>query len=292
MIDGVLASERLARVPLRAPARGQSGRYRLDGRIALGSTSSLWKATDLLLDRDVAIKRLRVRAANDPATRERFAREVRVNAAMQHPSVVAVLDADTQTARPYLVTEWVPGESLDQLLRRGPLPATTAVRIAATLARALAHVHGRNIVHCDVKPANILVRTDGRVKLADFGIATAVGTANDGTVFGSIHYMSPERLIGNAPSPACDVYALGVTLYEMITGRRPFTGDSPFEVASAHRRADVARSLGSGRIPAAVDRVLWQALAQDPGERFPSAAAFAAALTTTGQPNDQQVMAG
>lgn len=291
MVDGVLASDRKVRTPLRTSVRGQSGRYRLDSRIALGSTSSVWKATDLLLDRTVAIKRLRVRAANDPVTRERFAHEVRVNAAMQHPSVVAVLDADTQTARPYLVTEWVPGESLDQVLRRGPLPATTASRIAATLARALAHVHGRNIVHCDVKPANILVRNDGQVKLADFGIATPVGAAHDGTVFGSIHYMSPERLVGNAPGPTCDVYALGVTLYEMVTGRRPFTGDSPFEVALAHRRAGVARSLGSGRIPAAVDRVLSQALAQDPSQRFPSATAFAAALTLDSSA-ESHVMAG
>jgi serine/threonine-protein kinase len=185
-------------------------------------------------------------------------------------------------------------------LRRGHLPPTTAIRIAGALAWALSHVHDRGAIHCDVKPANILVRNDGQVKLADFGIATPTGRHHDGTVFGSIHYMSPERLVGNAPSPACDVYALGVTLYETITGRRPFTGDSALEVALSHQRANVTGPHRSGpmatsafsRIPASVDTVIRTALAQDPAHRYPSAAAFALELRSAGRSGNHQILAG
>ena len=211
---------------------------------------------------------------------------------MHHPSIVEVLDADAAAQRPYLVMEWVEGESLHRVLRRGHLPPSTAIRIAGALARALSHVHDRGAIHCDVKPANILVRNDGHVKLADFGIATPHGSVHDGTVFGSIHYMSPERLIGAAPSPACDVYALGVTLYEMITGRRPFTGSSPFEVALAHRRTDALPTATFGRIPATVDEVIRTALAQDPRDRYQSAAYFAMELDAADRHFERQVMAG
>ena len=277
--------------------RSGPGRYRLERRIATGATTSVWRATDTLMDRTVAVKRLRHRSAGDQTARARFAEEIRINASMHHPSVIEVLDADPLAARPYLVTEWVEGETLEEVLRRGHLPPTTAIRIAEALAWALAHVHDRGAIHCDVKPSNVLVRNDGQVKLADFGIATPTGLTHDGTVFGSIHYMSPERLVGGAPSPACDVYALGVTLYEMITGRRPFTGQTPFEVALSHRRAEGHRSgpittSAFSRIPATVDAAIRTALAQDPEDRYPSAASFAVGLRGADRSGDHQTLAG
>ncbi len=276
----------------RRPIATGSGRYRLDARVAIGNTTSVWRATDLLLGRTVAVKRLRARAAGDETTRRRFANEIRITASMHQRSVVDVVDADANANRPYLVTEWVEGESLDIVLRRGHLPPSTAIRIAGALARALSHVHGRGVIHCDVKPANILIRNDGQVKLADFGIATPIGAAGNGTVFGSIHYMSPERLLGEPPGPQCDVYALGVTLYEMITGRQPFTGDSPFDVAVARRTSARLPASSFVRIPASVESALRRALAQDPAQRFRSAAGFAQELAAVDRSFVRHVKAG
>ncbi|MDH3499435.1 MAG: serine/threonine protein kinase [Acidimicrobiia bacterium] len=276
----------------RSPIRAASGRYRLESRLTTSTTTSVWRATDLSLGRPVTVKRLRARAAADDGVRRRFTGEIQISASMHHPSIVEVLDADPAASRPYLVTEWVEGESLRKVLRRGHLPPSTAIRIAGALARALSHVHDRGAIHCDVKPANLLVRNDGQVKLADFGIATPIGSRHDGTVFGSIHYMSPERLIGGAPGPGCDVYALGVTLYEMMTGRRPFTGASPFEVALAHRRTNALSSGRFGRIPASADTVLRTALAQDPRDRYQSASHFAMELDAADRYLERQVMPG
>lgn len=252
-------------------------RYRLERRLSAGERSGVWQARDLHAGIPVAIKRLTKRSAADHLVRARFVQEMVLTSRFDHPNVIRVLDTDPHAARPYIVEELVPGESLDQVLRRGHLPPTTAIRITGALARALGHIHGRGVVHCDVKPANILIRNDGEVKLTDFGIAIDTARPTPG-VFGSIHYMSPQRVEGAVPTPQCDIYALGVTFYEMVGGRRPFTGSTPFEVALAHRRGTPAPIRALAELSPATAAIMSGMMAADPAERYASAGYVAMGL--------------
>lgn len=254
------------------------GRYRPNRRVAVSRSTAIWEALDTASGRRVAFKRLRKRASVDRAMRTRFAREIEIHSRMNHHHhVLAVTDAELAVDRPFLVTEFVPGDSLESVLRRGQLPQATAVKIAAALGRAIAHVHDRGALHCDIKPANVLVRNDGQIKLADFGIARDRYRPHlDTGVFGSIHYMAPERLLGDPPSAASDIYGLGVTLYEMLTGQRPFEGATPMEIAVAHRRGSVPAALHL--VPTVYSDIVASALASHPEARFASADGMAVAL--------------
>jgi len=260
-------------------------RYVLRELIGRGGMGEVWRGTDIVLGRDVAVKVLLHAWANDPAVSERFRAEARAMAALSDPNIVEIYDVGNAHGMAYLVMQFVPGEALHGLLRRvGPLPPAEVMRIVAQAGRALhqAHVHG--IVHRDVKPGNLLIRPDGRVVLTDFGVARLIGADRltaPGEIFGTPSYLAPEQVNGGVIGPAVDLYALGVVAYECLTLRPPFVSDAPVGVALMHARDEPPPLPAS--IPEPVRHVVMRALAKDPGRRWESAAAMAeAALAAAG----------
>jgi len=249
-------------------------------------------AVDERLGRRVAVKLLDAELAQsvDPAGRERFLREWRTASSFHHPNVVTVFDAGEDGGDLYLVMELVEGPTLaDRLARGGPMPVQDAITVATQVLAGLAAAHAAGVVHRDVKPANVLLAPSGEVKLADFGIATrldAIGSSVTavGLVVGTPGYLSPERLRGEAPNQAADVYSVGVMLFEMLTGQLPFPGASPGErTAGVSRRAPDVRSLRAD-VPSALASAVARALSFDPGERQQSADQFAAELQSPWAP--------
>jgi len=266
-----------------------AGRYRLATKIATGGMGEVWQATDTVLERQVAVKVLKDEYASDGTFRERFQAEARHAAALHHPNVASVFDFGETSdegdgSRPFLVMELVPGEPLSSLLRPGePMPPEQAAALVAEAADALAAAHTLGIVHRDVKPSNLLVTPEGRVKITDFGIARAAGNValtQTGQIVGTPHYISPEQAEGHSATPASDIYALGVVLYECLSGRRPFEGDSPMGTAIAHL-LQPAPDLPP-EVPERLRRVVATAMAKDPSDRYASAADLAAALRGQG----------
>ena len=245
--------------------------------------ATIYRATDAQLRRDVAVKVLRPEYGRDPDFVARFELEARSVASLSSPNVVAVHDFGTDPAGPYIVMDFVDGEDLAAVLRRiGALPPRKAARIAADVGRAIAAAHARGIVHRDIKPGNILIAQDGRVQVADFGIARALAEAQmtlPGTTLGSIHYMSPEQARGELATERSDIYSLGVVLFEMLAGRRPFEGDSAGSVAMARLTPPVpVVSQFRAGVPADLEGICVMAMAIDPADRFPTATAMVAAL--------------
>ncbi len=259
------------------------GRYRLIELLGRGGMATIYRAHDRQLDRDVAIKVLRPEYGNDPAFLARFRQEAQAAASLNHPNVVGVYDFGDDPAGPYIVMELVDGEDLATLVRRnGPLPPRQAARLAAGIARGLAAAHARGIVHRDMKTSNVLLTRDGVPKVGDFGIARAMAEAQltlPGTTLGSVHYFSPEQARGEAATPSSDVYALGIVLFELLTGRRPWEGDSAAGVALARLQGPIpVPSESRAGVPPELDAIVRRALARDPADRFASAADFADAL--------------
>jgi eukaryotic-like serine/threonine-protein kinase len=268
--------------------RPDSSRYRLESRIATGGMGEVWRATDQVLGREVALKVLKPEYSDDPTFRSRFETEARNAAALHHPNVASVFDFGELPAedggdkpRPYLVMELVRGEPLSALLRKGePMPPDVAANLVAQAADGLAAAHQLGIVHRDVKPANLLVTRDRTVKITDFGIARAadaVALTTTGQVIGTPQYLSPEQAEGKTATEASDIYSLGVVLYECLAGRRPFDAESPIATALAHVREQPPPLPDD--IPVAMRRTVETALAKDPGDRFTSVAELAAALS-------------
>jgi serine/threonine-protein kinase len=262
-------------------------RYRLDSRIATGGMGEVWRATDTVLNREVAVKVLKHEYADDATFRSRFETEARHAAALHHPGVAGVYDFGEATAtdgsgqpRPYLVMELVEGQPLSRLLADGRDLDRSAVRdLLAQAGDALAAAHAAGIVHRDVKPANLMVTPDGRIKITDFGIARAgdgAGITQTGTVMGTAQYLSPEQARGELATPASDVYALGVVGFECLAGRRPFEADSQVATALAHIQQPVPDLPAD--VPADLAAVVHKALSKNPADRYPDGAAFAAAL--------------
>lgn len=260
-------------------------RYELGRPIGTGGMAHVVEARDRLLERKVAVKRLAAFIADDPEVRRRFLREGRTAARFSHPSAVEIYDSGEDDEQPWIVMELVEGEDLAQRLdRTGALPEPDALAIADEVLAALAAAHATGIVHRDVKPDNVLLPGDGGVKLTDFGIARTVqettGTLTaTGTILGTAKYLSPEQVTGETATPASDVYAMGVVLFEMLAGVPPFDGDSPITVALAHSRRQVPdiRQVRDDLSPAVLD-VLDRALAKDPADRFATAEQMRAAL--------------
>ncbi|WP_110180873.1 protein kinase domain-containing protein [Nocardioides solisilvae] len=262
-------------------------RYRLESRIATGGMGEVWRAADTVLGRTVAVKLLKAEYADDATLRSRFETEARHAAALSHAGIAAVYDfgeagaADGSGApRPYLVMELVEGQPLSALLRSGtPLDPEATRELLAQVGDALGAAHRAGIVHRDVKPANLLVTPDRRVKVTDFGIARAaegMALTQTGQVMGTPQYLSPEQAEGGRATPASDVYSLGVVAFECLAGRRPFEADSPVATALAHLRQPVPELPGD--VPAPLAAVVRRALAKKPEDRFADGAALAAAL--------------
>ncbi len=220
-----------------------SGRYRLEARIGSGGMSTVYRALDETLQRQVAIKLMNREVATDSDQLERFRREARAVAQLSHPHIVGVIDAGEDAGRPYIVFEYVEGETLkDRIRRQGQLPVAEAVAYAIEIARALGAAHARHIVHRDVKPQNVLIDEEGSAKVTDFGIARTLdeeGLTAAGRVLGTTDYVSPEQALGQHVNGQSDLYSLGVVLYEMLTGEVPFKGESQVAVAMKHVREEL-----------------------------------------------------
>ncbi|MGY1736067.1 protein kinase domain-containing protein [Geodermatophilus sp. SYSU D00684] len=270
-------------------SRTLGDRYELQGLIATGGMGQVWRGRDHLLARPVAVKVLRSEYADDPTFLARFRNEARHAAALTHPNIATVLDygegTDDATGEhlAYLVMELVEGAPLSTLIQtEGPLDADAALSVLRQAAAGLAEAHRHGVVHRDVKPSNILVRPDGRVKLTDFGIAWSaecVPLTQTGQVIGTAQYMSPEQAAGERVSPASDVYALGLVGYESLTGHAAFTGTNPVTVALKQVR-EQPEPLPED-LPPDVRELIGAALTKDPGARLPDGAAFLSAVEET-----------
>jgi serine/threonine-protein kinase len=275
-----------------------AGRFRLGRLIGAGAQGRVVAAHDELLDRPVALKILQS-AVPDAHARARFLREARAAAALVHPNVVTVFDIGAvdgpltgDGTTPYIAMELVDGPSLAQVIAgRGPLPVADAVEVTRQVLAGLGAAHARGLLHRDVKPSNALLAPDGTVKLTDFGIAT--GTAGGltltqpGAVLGTVAYLAPERVAGEAATVASDLYAVGVVLHEMLAGSPPFTGDSAVAVALAHGTRTPPSLAGlRPEVGPELDALVGRALAKDPAARFASAAEMdgALAVAVTGAP--------
>ena len=262
-------------------------RYLLESRIATGGMGEVWSARDTVLDRPVAVKVLKAEYADDALFRTRFETEARNAAALHHPGIAAVFDYGqgaphdgSSTHRPYLVMELVDGQPLSALLRPGaPLDPAATQELLAQAADALGVAHAAGIVHRDVKPANLLVTPDRRIKVTDFGIARAaegMALTQTGEVMGTPAYISPEQAEGTSATAASDVYSLAVVAFECLAGRKPFVADTPVGTAIAHLRNPVPDLPDT--VPADLAAVVRRGMAKSPAERFPDGAAFARAL--------------
>jgi tRNA A-37 threonylcarbamoyl transferase component Bud32 len=261
-----------------------SDRYELEELVGSGGMSSVYKARDTLLERNVALKILHEHHLDDAEYVERFRREARTVAQLSHPNIVTVIDRGEVEGRPFIVFEFVDGEPLDQVVaRRGALPLDEALAIAVACAHALAFAHKHGLVHRDVKPQNILLNDDHRPKVTDFGIARSLdvkkGVTQTGTVLGTSNYIAPEQASGEVVTAQSDVYSLGVVLYELLTGRVPFEGENFVNVALKHINEPPPSLLAQRRdAPPRLAAAVSRALAKNPRERFPTMGALAAEL--------------
>ncbi len=259
------------------------GRYELHELIGEGAFGRVYRGLDRRLARPVAVKVIKPWWAEDPDWALNFEREAQLLARVNDPGIVQIFDVGQAAEGLYYVAELVDGESLADRLRRGPIAPRAAREIAEQLCRALAQAHAQNVVHRDVKPANVLISAHGRVKVGDFGVALLAEGSTDGgsaTVVGTPRYMAPEQAQGRPATPATDVYSVGIVLYEMLAGEPPFTGTSVASLALAHV-GDAPAPLGPAA-PPALDRVVARALAKDPAARYEDAGAMADALSEAG----------
>jgi serine/threonine-protein kinase len=254
------------------------GRYRVGPRIARGGMATVYEATDIRLDRPVAVKVLHGGYANDPDFTFRFQREARAAARLSHPNVVGVFDQGDDGGTVFLAMEYVAGRTLRDLIRaQAPLPAARALALLEPVLSALSAAHAAGFVHRDIKPENVLLGDDGTVKVADFGLARAVATSNQtagtgGVLIGTVSYLPPEVVVDGGADARSDVYSCGVLLYEMLTGHKPHRGESPIEVAYKHVHEDVpAPSLRQPGIPPYLDALVARATARQRDARFADA---------------------
>jgi serine/threonine protein kinase len=266
-----------------------SDRYELGQELGHGGMARVLRGTDRQLGRHVAIKVLSPPYDRDQAFVERFRREAHAAARLNHPSIVAVYDTGSDDGTHYIVTELVEGETLADLLERGgPLPPQRAVGVATEVTRALAAAHERGVVHRDVKPGNVMLTPEGRVKVVDFGIARAAGAESvtrSGLVLGSAPYLSPEQARGEPGDERSDIYALGCVMYQMLTGQPPFTADTPVATLYLHVHEQAPPPSSVREVPADLEAIVLRCLEKDPAARFQSATELEHALAAVGVSN-------
>jgi serine/threonine-protein kinase len=252
--------------------RTLDNRYTILEHIGGGGMAAVYRAHDELLDRSVAVKILRSQFTNDDEFVTRFRREAQAAARLSHPNIVNVYDVGQDKEVYYIVMEYVSGKTLKEWITNGPLSVEAAVKIALEIAEALEHAHQNNLVHCDIKPHNILMTKAGRIKVTDFGIARAVSSAtmtHTGTIMGSVHYFSPEQAKGAAIDAKSDIYSLGVVMYEMLTGEVPFTGENPISIALKHLQEEPRSPRGiNPEIPPLLEAIVLKAMAKDVDLRY------------------------
>jgi len=251
-----------------------SGRFRLIQQIGSGGMAVIYKAQDLTLGRIVAIKILRPSLTTDPAFAARFRNEARSVANLQHPNIVTVYDFALHESPQYLVMEYIDGQDLKRVIKtEGQIAIERALNFAIQICAGIGFAHRAGIVHADIKPQNVLMTRDEIPKVTDFGIAQALSTAQAGerqsVVWGSPHYFSPEQARGERPTPASDVYSIGVVMFEMLTGRTPFTGKDQRELAMAHLQAPVPMvSEVLPNVPNSLNQFIFKAMSKDPNQRY------------------------
>ena len=264
------------------------GRYQVIGRIASGGMGEVYRAHDAVLAREVAIKLLHPQFAHDLGFIERFRREARAAAILNHPNIVGIFDWGSTGRTYYMVMEYVPGTNLRTLLTdRGRLDPSQVVEVSVQVLAALDHAHGHGIVHRDVKPENILITRDGVVKVADFGLARAFAEASisqaEGTVTGTVQYLAPEQIQGEPADPRTDLYALGVVMFECLTGRPPFAGETSVSIAYQHLSSRVPPpSTVVPTIPPVLDRAVLHATEKQRTDRPATARAMRDEVTRVG----------
>lgn len=263
-----------------------NNRYQLQERLGAGGMAMVYRAHDLTLERTVAIKILRKDFSNDPSFRQRFHQEAKAAANLSHPNIVTVHDFGLFADQLFIIMEFVPGSDLKTLLRsRSHFEPLEALELITQACAGIGYAHRAGLVHCDIKPQNMLVTPDNRLKVLDFGIARLMATISpdeqSDIVWGSPQYFSPEQAAGMAPSPASDVYSLGVVLYEMLTGRLPFTASTAEELARQHRESlppSPRRYNPSVSIP--LEQILLKVMAKEPSARYRTADQLGRVLTT------------
>src|SRR5215469_15243819 len=259
------------------------GRYELDGVVGRGGMAEVYRARDIRLDRIVAIKTLRADLAQDQIFQARFRREAQSAASLNHPSIVAVYDTGEDTSTgvpvPYIVMEFVDGRTVRDLMNEGHrLTPERSLEIISGVLRALEYSHQAGIVHRDIKPGNVMVNRNGDIKVMDFGIARAMNDAQatmtqTAQVIGTAQYLSPEQARGERVDARSDLYSTGCLMYELLTGRPPFTGDSPVAIAYQHVRENpVPPSRIDPSLPSWADSIVLKAMAKSPSDRYQSAA--------------------
>jgi eukaryotic-like serine/threonine-protein kinase len=258
--------------------RVYNGRYEIVQHLARGGMAEVYLARDLLLDRPVAIKVLFSEFAADRSFVERFRREARSAANLNHPNIVSIYDWGEEEGTYFIVMEYVEGRTLRQMIREdGPVPPRRAAEIGADIAAALGFAHKNNVIHRDMKPGNVLISSNGQVKVADFGIARAASNAQEaltqtGAVMGTATYFSPEQAQGRPIDFRSDVYALGIVLYEMVIGRPPFYNENPVAVAYQHvRERPIPPRQHNAKIPVPFEAIVLKSLAKNPANRYASA---------------------
>jgi serine/threonine protein kinase len=270
-----------------------NNRYQLLERLGSGGMSDVFRARDLMLERSVAIKVLHEQYSNDAAFQQRFRQEARAAANLSHPNIVTVHDFGLDHGQLFIVMEHIPGKDLKTILRqRGRYSVEEAIPLMVQACAGIGYAHRAGLVHCDIKPHNMIVTPDGRLKVTDFGIARALSTIQPDeradVVWGSPQYFSPEQATGEAPSPASDVYSLGVVLYEVLTGALPFTAPTSEELARMHlEAAPIAPSEYVPDIPSALEQIVLKVLSKEPAARYRTADQLGRVLLRFGTQRDE-----
>lgn len=265
-------------------------RYKIKATIGGGGMANVYLARDIILERDVAVKMLRMEYANDEEFIARFDREAQSATSLSHPNIVSIYDVGEEDHILYMVMEYVDGMTLKEYIQRnGPLEVQEALNIMKQITDAIAHAHANDIVHRDIKPQNILIDKYGNVEVTDFGIAIALSATaltQTNAVLGSVHYLSPEQARGGMATKKSDIYALGIVLYELLTGRLPFSGETPVAIALKHLQNDTPSIHRFNQdVPQSVENIVLQATAKDPFHRYETVYDMADALVTALDPN-------